>query len=392
MSTRCISSQQLIDYLDGHVKQDKRRDITFHLSQCVSCRRNLTRLKAIDQFLRLESQDKNMEKSAKMIDQKCITDSELYDYLEGRFTNKKARAAEAHLNSCYTCYENFVSLVHNSRTEPTPDEARAIAAMRNITAEQQIEKIIAMVQDEFPQKPKRAPQLTLIVETWWKKIKLIFEESFFADKRWRLATAFACVLLVIGLFGYPQYRMWRSDVLTGKAISFFTQEYFITKVDSPRPVGGFRFDAIGDLRSLDELKKTLPIKKNLVRALKLNPDNALTHQRLGTYYLLIENDMEQANHHYQIAYRIDPTNAAILNDLGVLALYQKNDDRAISCFLEALQSNPKLREAQYNLAIAYSRTGKISEAKQELEKYQALDPAVSWYEIGKKSIDNSKRE
>jgi hypothetical protein len=324
-----------------------------------------------------------------MIDRKCINDIELYDYLEGRLTNEEARSIEVHLNSCYTCFESFASLLRNSLIDATPDEAMEIAAMRNITVEEQVDKIVSILDTECARKQRQAPAVVIHIIRWWKKFKSIFEISIFAERRWRWATAFACILFVIGFFGYPQYRSWRSYLLTNEAIESLTQEYFITEGDSPHPIGGFNFNFLGATRSRDDSEKMLPAKNNLVHAIKLNPDNSLTHEYLGTYYLLIENDLDQAKHHYQISYQINPTSADILNDLGVLALYHKNYETAISYFLEAQQYQPELLEAQYNLIIAYSGIGKIEEARQAREKYKALDPTISWYEISKSLIDTS---
>ncbi|MCU0644017.1 MAG: hypothetical protein MUC94_07115, partial [bacterium] len=263
------------------------------------------------------------------------------------------------------------------------------AAMRNITVAQQVDKIVAILDTECARKQRQTPAVVIHIMRWWKKFKSIFEISIFAERRWTWATAFVCILLVIGFFGYHQSRNWQGYLLTNKAIESLTQEYFITEENLPRPMGGFRFSIIGATRSRDEAEKMLPMKNNLVRAAKLNPDNSATHEYLGTYYLLIENDLDQANHHYQIAYQINPTSADILNDLGVLALYHKNYETAISYLLEAQQYQPQLLEAQYNLIIAYSGIGKIEEARQAREKYKALDPTISWYEISKSLIDTS---
>ncbi|HEX9973381.1 MAG TPA: zf-HC2 domain-containing protein, partial [bacterium] len=203
MNIKCISSQQIINYHDGQLKKKERRVIMIHLAQCDICLKNLARLKEIDRHFSFESQKKITAEHKKMIDRKCINDIELYDYLEGRLTNEEARSIEVHLNSCYTCFESFASLLRNSLTGATPDEATEISAMRNITVEEQVDKIVSILDKECPQKSKRVPRITITIIKWWEKIKSIFENSIFVNKRWRWATAFACILLLIGLIGYP---------------------------------------------------------------------------------------------------------------------------------------------------------------------------------------------
>lgn len=389
MNSHCYNSQQIIDYLDGQLPQKERRDISIHITECEMCSKKLERLNKIDQHLSLKCQKDTAIESTKMIDQHCVNDIELYNYLEGRLANEDARAIELHLNSCYTCFENFASLLRNTQSQASVEEAKEIAAVRNISMDEQVTKIVSIIDTECAQKPGQISGAIMPLKKWRKKLKSFFENSMVAKKEWRWALASVCILLLAGLIGFPRYMDRRGTGAANNAINSMTQLHFISDTDSPRPIGGFRFIAFGATRSPNELDKIKPAKQALLDALKFNPDNSLINEYLGTYYLLIEKDIEQASRYYQIAYRLDSTRAAILNDMGVLAIAQKNYESAIRYLLEAQQRQPGLHEAQYNLIIAYSGIGKIAEASQAREQYKALDPTISWYEVSKSLIDSS---
>ncbi len=72
-------------------------------------------------------------------------------------------------------------------------------------------------------------------------------------------------------------------------------------------------------------------------------------------------------------------------------MHQKNYDDAEARFLKALEYDPNLLEAQFNLAFTYFKQGKGEKAEQEWNKYIKLDPKRSWADIARKFIDQLKK-
>jgi tetratricopeptide (TPR) repeat protein len=148
---------------------------------------------------------------------------------------------------------------------------------------------------------------------------------------------------------------------------------------------------LGTTRSLDFDKELVSVKEILEKALRLNHNNTSALQYLGTYFLRAKNDLEKARYYYQLAYSKDSTNAFILNDLGVLASDQHDYEGAVDMFRKALDYNPNLIEAQYNLVRSYGILGQSGKASQEMKKYKELEPELNWSDVAEKSIEQLKK-
>jgi cytochrome c-type biogenesis protein CcmH/NrfG len=72
------------------------------------------------------------------------------------------------------------------------------------------------------------------------------------------------------------------------------------------------------------------------------------------------------------AIKIDPNDADSHYYLGSLYLNLKNYDSAIQEFEKALQLNPLHASAQFGLASALQRSGKVSEAREHLKRFQQI--------------------
>jgi tetratricopeptide (TPR) repeat protein len=74
------------------------------------------------------------------------------------------------------------------------------------------------------------------------------------------------------------------------------------------------------------------------------------------------------------ARRIDPLDAGANNNLGVLYHQKGLTAEAISCFLRALELDPRMQVAKDNLEIAYHATGYYDKLVAELRDRLARDP------------------
>ena len=66
---------------------------------------------------------------------------------------------------------------------------------------------------------------------------------------------------------------------------------------------------------------------------------------------------------YKSALSLSPNDAASHNAIGTLYLRLKEDDRAVSEFQQAIRLNPELPEPYYHLAQYYARKGRADEAQ-----------------------------
>ena len=93
----------------------------------------------------------------------------------------------------------------------------------------------------------------------------------------------------------------------------------------------------------------------------------------------MDNDVAAAVIHLEMAEATAPNSVELHNDLGVAYMESTGDsalDKAIGEFQRALDLNPHY--ARFNLALAYEREGKFSQAEQQLHEYLQLDASSSW--------------
>jgi Flp pilus assembly protein TadD len=82
--------------------------------------------------------------------------------------------------------------------------------------------------------------------------------------------------------------------------------------------------------------------------------------------------------------KVDPPEAARLNNLGAAYMNQQFFEKALKCFQRAEELDPKLTIARLNEGIAYLNLQKIDEAKTALNDALKQDPKIpqAWYNLG----------
>ena len=311
----------------------------------------------------------------------CVSDDLLCRYVEGEVTKAESRLVQKHLNSCSTCLKVMASLIRTPSLPLTQTEEREIDEIIEFNPEKQVAKILSIVEKECP-----GNNIDFFYKLWESIRGFIL--FLFGSQR-RLAIGFACIILMTIILGRPQYKVWRSNVFAKKGMSNFVTEYAFYSRDELRPVGGFEYDEFAGSKRRKIYKQTKS-KLTLLqfqKALRFNSNNLSAHHYMGTHYLLIDKNYDEARNHYMIVLSQDSTNASILNDLGIVDLYQGYDDEAEEKFSLALQYDPHLLEAQYNLAELYERQQKIEQAKEEWEKYLTLDSTSIWADVVRAHLD-----
>jgi tetratricopeptide (TPR) repeat protein len=107
-------------------------------------------------------------------------------------------------------------------------------------------------------------------------------------------------------------------------------------------------------------------------ALEIEPDNASVLTNLGVVYYNT-GELELAIEQYEKAVEIAPKDADIHSNLGA-ALVQVNQlERALDEYLLAVELDPELFEAQFGLGVVYALLGNNEKAIEAFETFQALD-------------------
>jgi anti-sigma factor RsiW len=386
--TSCFQPKSLIDYVDGKLAPTKRRAADLHLAQCEVCQKNWRRLKAIDALLAVRlKQEEGDGTHTKMIREKCFDNDLLYKYLEGLLSASQAALVEEHLSTCANCLAELASLIRNAHVPMTAAEQIELNKIRTISQTEQVSRILATVAEEAGEKlPQPVAALRMLTQLK-DRFKRFWITEPRAGQRRRLSVALAAAVVLLWLIGLPQLRHWQSNSLVRQAMTDFVAAYSYMDQDQPRSIGGFEYSIMGATRAPAGDFALTDVRATLEKALRRHPQNAAALQSLGTYFLLVENNMKEAARYYELAFAQDSTNARIWCDLGTLAFRQQIYSVAIAKFQTALKYQPQLIEAQYNLALAYEKLGQKERAGLEWQKYRQLDPWQSWGDIAEKHIE-----
>ena len=105
------------------------------------------------------------------------------------------------------------------------------------------------------------------------------------------------------------------------------------------------------------------------QAIKLNPDLAEAHFKLGIAYALLEMQYEQTG-------TVDPANP----DARSKPRSQKSFEKAVEAYKKWIAANPNDDVAHYNLARTYNKLNKDEEAEKEFRQAVKLKPEDSEYQ------------
>jgi Tfp pilus assembly protein PilF len=105
-----------------------------------------------------------------------------------------------------------------------------------------------------------------------------------------------------------------------------------------------------------------------------SPDGAIPRGILANA-LMGRGELKEALQHYQIAVALDPRDARVRNNFGLVFFYQGMWDRAMEQYLIALKLSPDYAEAHNNLGLLYQSRELLDSAIQEYELALRLKPS-----------------
>jgi len=108
------------------------------------------------------------------------------------------------------------------------------------------------------------------------------------------------------------------------------------------------------------------------KALKLNPDLALAHQRFGSY-LTFMGRFEESIRHYETALELDPFSLQINMNLATTYFLRGENERAIEHLSKASELEPNYMPIHFVMGCAYIEQNRLEEAIAEFEAIYKLD-------------------
>jgi Flp pilus assembly protein TadD len=121
-----------------------------------------------------------------------------------------------------------------------------------------------------------------------------------------------------------------------------------------------------------EIENTIPARRNLQQALKLNPTGAGYEGELGTLETFV-NHFRAAEQAFERALQANPADYVALTGMGLLRLKQGHPQEALDVLLRAGVMEPGYARAQVFTAVAYYQTGRHADAIATLYQAAALD-------------------
>ena len=108
------------------------------------------------------------------------------------------------------------------------------------------------------------------------------------------------------------------------------------------------------------------------KALRLNPDLVLAHQRFGSY-LSFMGRFEEANRHYEAALELDPFSLQINMNLATTFYLRGEYDRAIRHLKKTSELEPNYMPTLFVLGCTYIQQGRLAEAIEQFQFIYRLD-------------------
>lgn len=132
---------------------------------------------------------------------------------------------------------------------------------------------------------------------------------------------------------------------------------------------GLHFELAEALNASDIPDAKQQAKKEYEAALSVNKFDEKSECRLGTMAYK-SNDLSGAVSHYSRALELQPQDPEANLGLAKALMDMKQTKRAQALLEEAVRMDPSSAEAHFRLATIYRETGRIPDAKRELEQYQ----------------------
>lgn len=118
-----------------------------------------------------------------------------------------------------------------------------------------------------------------------------------------------------------------------------------------------------------------PATEEYRKALKVQPNDASAHNKLGICYQRLQNDA-MARREYERALELNAAYAEVWNNVGTLEQSRKRFKPAVRAYKKAIEIKPGLATPWKNLGNAYLALGQVQEAFEAYQEAFRLDPTI----------------
>lgn len=161
------------------------------------------------------------------------------------------------------------------------------------------------------------------------------------------------------------------------------QEIIAKPADSPLPVFTDANEALAEGDKLFDTSDNEKAVEAYRQAIKLNPDFAEAHFKLGMAYSLLEKEQKDAG----VPTEEEPTPTKKgKKDVPKLTASDKAFENAVKAYKKILLKNPKDDVAQFNLGRAYNKLNQDAEAQKALTQAVKLKPDDGQYQTERGAI------
>jgi tetratricopeptide (TPR) repeat protein len=291
----------------------------------------------------------------------CIDNDLLVRYIEKDTTTEETDRIREHLDKCQICFRVAASMIRDEYSPITEAEKEEVRKLLKLTPEEQVEKILSY-QKEANAKPKR--------------IRLVDRSrSFFDLRQVYLRYAAAAAILVVAILRGVQFYQVGFQIL--RAENTLKENYRIY-IEDVRLSGEYASTGISKTMGEEEGSAYLDKAASRLEGALKHDQKSIKARRLLAQVAIIEGNYNRANELLSGITKNNKTPANILNDQGVLAYQQGNWATAANRFQSAIDADPNLLEARFNLALTKLKQGQKQEAATILERYIALEKNDIW--------------
>lgn len=124
-----------------------------------------------------------------------------------------------------------------------------------------------------------------------------------------------------------------------------------------------------------------------LKAAALDPKCVLAYNRLGLIYLKRPEAMNDAEEAFRQAYKYDPSNGYILDNLGLVNFTKGLFNEAVGFYERSIAADTKVAERHAHLGLAYLSLRHYAKAVRHLARAWALEPSNDEY---KQLLDDAK--
>mgnify|MGYP001615744035 CR=1 FL=1 len=154
-------------------------------------------------------------------------------------------------------------------------------------------------------------------------------------------------------------------------------EHYSPAVKQLLSLAGEHYDG-GRLREAEDL---------YLKAAAEDPKCVLAYNRLGQIYLKRPEALDDAEEAFRQAYKFDPENGFILDNLGLVNFAKGLFNEAINFYEKSIEANKQIAERHAHLGLAYLSLRHYAKAVRHLARAWALEPSNDEY---KSLLDDAK--